>query len=71
MLNESQPSPGEDMIEGAGSIAKFVFGSEKERRKIYHIFERHDFPAFKIGGKLYARKSSILKWLAEKEQRAA
>lgn len=73
MTHSEFSSPAEDMIEGAGPIAKFLFGTEdaKSRRKIYHIIERHDFPSFKIGGKLYARRSSILAWLTAKEQRAA
>ncbi|MDP4021044.1 helix-turn-helix domain-containing protein [Methylobacterium sp. NEAU 140] len=73
MQDSQARSLAEDMIEGAGPIAKFLFGSEdtKARRKIYHIIEQHDFPSFKIGGKIYARRSSILAWLAAKEKRAA
>lgn len=63
----------DDMIEGAGPIAKFLFGAQdaKARRKIYHIIEHHGFPSFKIGGKIYARRTAILAWVAAKEQRAA
>ncbi|TXN75098.1 helix-turn-helix domain-containing protein [Methylobacterium sp. WL18] len=62
-----------DMIEGAGPIAKFLFGAQdaKARRKIYHIIEHHDFPSFKIGGKIFARRTAILAWVAEKERHAA
>jgi hypothetical protein len=63
---------GEDLLRTAGEIAAFTFGedSEPNRRRVYHAVEKHGFPAFKLGGTLCARRSTILKWV-EAQERAA
>jgi hypothetical protein len=64
-----------DLLEGALAIAKFVFGdaSPKTRRKIYHLcdIKRGDrLPAFRVGSQIFARRSTLLRWIAEREAAA-
>lgn len=73
----SQQRPlADDLISGgADRIAEFVFGvpesdraADSNRRKIYHAIDKHGFPAFKFGGTIAARKSTILKWIEAQER---
>jgi hypothetical protein len=72
------PSLAEDLIEGAGPIAKFIYGddSEKSKRKIFYLASEVDSanrpPIFRLGkAKLAARRSRLLQWIAEREGPAA
>lgn len=61
-----------DLLEGAGSIAKFVFGDDraKARRRIYHLSDpkrRDRLPVFRMGQIICGRKSTIRKWIATLE----
>ena len=38
-----------DLLHGAEAIALFMFGSEKERRKVYHMAEKYSLPVFRMG----------------------
>jgi hypothetical protein len=60
-----------DLLHGADAIALFVFGHVKHRRKIYHYASdaRVRMPVFRIGAALCARKSTLLRWIAEQESR--
>lgn len=58
----------EDLLEGAESIAEWMFGDKSRRRRVYHMAEKTNFPAFKIGETLCARKSTIRQWIADQEQ---
>ena len=67
----------DDLLREADAIAAHVYGpapDEKVRksnqRRIYHLVDNHGFPAFKLGGVLCARKSTILKWIEAQEQAA-
>lgn len=67
----------DDLLHGADEIARFVYGSpddertaESNRRKIYHAADKHGLPAFKLGGTMTARRSTILKWIEAQEQAA-
>jgi hypothetical protein len=60
----------DDLIEGADSLAEFIYGSRKERRKVYHLAEKGELPLFRLGAKICGRKSAILQWIAEQERRA-
>jgi predicted DNA-binding transcriptional regulator AlpA len=55
----------EDMLEGADQIADFM---GMDRRQIYHV--QAQLPIFTIGAKLFARKSTLLKWVADLESAA-
>lgn len=57
-----------DLLCGAAEISQFLFRKPDARRRVYHLYEHHGFPAFKVGGSIFARRSTILKWIAEKEK---
>ena len=62
----------EDLLEGAAEIAKFVFGRDdaKSRRRVYHLSaaDRSDrLPVFRMGNQIFARKSTLLRSIAERE----
>ncbi|MHA7064040.1 hypothetical protein [Azospirillum argentinense] len=59
---------GEDLLEGADAIAEFVYSDRTMKRKIYHLVDRGDFPAFRMGDKICARKSTLLSWIEEQEK---
>jgi hypothetical protein len=52
-------SPGADLLEGAEAIAKFLFGTERHRRRVYYLVETGRLPTFRIGKLIYARKSAL------------
>ena len=61
-----------DLLRGGAEIAKFLYGDEKHRPKVYHAIEKDGLPVFRMnGGMIHARKSTIMKWIEEKEGRAA
>jgi len=62
----------DDLLEGAAEIALFVFGSDspKSRRRVYHLaaIDRSDrLPVFRMGNQIFARKSTLLRSIAERE----
>jgi hypothetical protein len=58
-----------DMLRGTESISEFLFGSHDERRKVYHLAATSHLPTFELGSMICARKSVLLKWIEEQEQR--
>ena len=64
------PELADDLFTGAAAIARFVFGDESERRRVYWLADTGQLPVFRIGSILCARKSSILK-AVELHERAA
>ena len=58
-----------DLLRGADAIALFVFGDVKHRRKIYYFGNdaKVRMPVFRIGNVICARKSTLLRWIAEQE----
>lgn len=60
----------EDLLRGADEISDFVFGDKAQRRKIYHLAETSRLPVFRLGSVLCARRSVLMAWIAEQEQRA-
>ncbi|MDH2091130.1 DNA-binding protein [Rhizobium pusense] len=54
-----------DLLYGAPAIAAHMGLTQ---RTVYHLHECGEFPTFKIGGKVCARRSTINNWLAEIEQ---
>lgn len=62
----------DDLLRGADEIAEFVFGSAKQRRKVYYLATQaktQRLPVFRIGSILCARKSKVLEWIAKQEER--
>ncbi|MGD0185314.1 MAG: DNA-binding protein [Roseiarcus sp.] len=60
-----------DMLRGADEIARFLFGAETFRRKVYHLVATSNLPVFKLGSMICARKSVLLKWIEAQEGRHA
>lgn len=58
-----------DLLRGAEEIALFLFGDRKQRRRVYHLIATSNLPVFKLGSMICARKSVLLKWIADKEVR--
>jgi hypothetical protein len=68
-MTDPDPEFAEDLLEGADAIAEFLFGDRKFRRKVYHLASKR-LPVFTLGGSmLHARKSVLLKWVADQETR--
>ena len=65
------PSLGDDLLRGAEEIAAFLFGDPKLRRKVYYLTGDATIriPHFKLGSMICARKSTLLRWIADKEGR--
>ena len=59
-----------DLLEGADAIAKFLFGPTAEARR-GHTATGQGLPHFKIGNRLFARKSAIVEWIRAQEKRKA
>lgn len=59
----------DDLLRGAAAIAEFVYGDSAARRKIFHLAETSRIPVFRLGSMLCARRSVLLKWIAEQEER--
>ena len=69
--SKSHSSLADDLLRGADDIALFVFGDVKHRRKIYYFGNdaKVRMPVFRIGNVICARKSTLLRWIAEQESR--
>jgi hypothetical protein len=68
---ESEPvTLADDLLRGADAIAEFVFGNAKCRRKIYYLAgaAKTNFPVFRLGSVLCARKSTLLRWIEDWER---
>jgi hypothetical protein len=63
----------EDLLEGAESIALYMFGTVTAIRQVYRLSTEvdpeHRPPFFKLGrNTLAARKSALLRWITEREK---
>jgi len=56
-----------DLLAGADQIAAFM---GLKVRRVYHLAEMQRLPVFRLGATLCARKSTLLKWIEEMENRA-
>lgn len=70
-MSEHIPEFAEDLLRGAEEIALFLYGDANQRRRVYHLISSSNFPKFKLGAMLCARKSVVLKWVADQENRHA
>ena len=70
--NDSGLPLAEDIMTGAGPIAKFIFGSASEtnKRRVYHAADKLGLPTFRLGATICARRSTILKWIESQESAA-
>lgn len=69
LLNGNLEEFATDLLRGAEEIAKFLFGDAAQRRKVYHLAEKTNFPIFRLGSLLCARRTKVLHWIAEQEDR--
>ena len=51
--------PPDDLLRGARAIAVFLLNDPEQCRTIYHLVEQKRLPAFRLGSRIYARKSSL------------
>jgi hypothetical protein len=58
-----------DLLRGADAIAEYLYGDAGQRRKVYHLAETSRLPIFRLGSVLCARRSILIKWIAEQERR--
>ena len=66
-MDPNPPTDFEDFLVGAAAIGKFV---KVNQRKAFYRLEYGLIPGFKVGRLWYARKSSILNRMAERERAA-
>lgn len=59
----------DDLLRGAEAIADFLYGDARQRRKVYHLAETSRLPIFRLGSVLCARRTVLLHWINEQEQR--
>jgi hypothetical protein len=65
MFRQNNPALAEDLLQGAEAIGAFM---GLRPRQVYH--QRKRLPVFHIGAVICARKSTLLTWIAEQEQKA-
>jgi hypothetical protein len=56
-----------DILYGADSIAAYLYGDAKQRRKVYNLIEADRLPHFRLGAMICARKSILLRWISVQE----
>lgn len=66
----AETSVSSDLLRGADEIAVFLFGSTEHRRRVYHLVETSKLPVFRLGSMVCARRSVLIRWIAEQEQKA-
>jgi hypothetical protein len=70
-MTDQDPEFAQDLLRGAEEIAWFLFADRKLRRKVYHLVATSNVPVFKLGSMICARKSVLLKWIEDQEERHA
>ena len=68
-MDEDKAEFHQDLLRGADEIALFLFGDREQRRKVYHLAATSHLPVFKLGSMICARRSVLLKWVADQEGR--
>ena len=68
-------SPDDPVIVGAENIAVVIYGEVEGRRegnirRIYHAISKKELPTFRLGGRVHARRSTILAWIERQESAA-
>jgi hypothetical protein len=59
----------DDLLVGAAAIAIFLFGDAKYRRRVFYLAEKKRLPIFRLHSQLCARKSTLIKWIEDQENR--
>jgi hypothetical protein len=68
-MNQIAPALSDEILEGAGPIAKFIFGETAHPRRARTAISR-GAPHFKIGNRIFARRSTLLEWIADQERKS-
>jgi hypothetical protein len=68
-MNEAEHDFAKDLLRGADSIAEFLYGDRDLRRKVYYLTATSKLPTFKLGSTICARKSVLLKWVGDQEEK--
>jgi hypothetical protein len=65
------PDLASDLLIGAAAIAKFLYGRSdaRTRRKVFHLAATSRIPIIHMGSRLCARKSRLMAWIKDKEDR--
>jgi hypothetical protein len=63
------PKNSDDYLRGAREIAEFFFGDPRKTRQVYHWVATSRLPVFRPGSMIWARKSVLLKFMSDQEQR--
>lgn len=58
----------DDILEGAGAIAEYLFGTPELRRKVYYLAQTSKLPVFRLGSVLCARKSVLAGFIKGQEK---
>jgi hypothetical protein len=63
----------DDLLDGVGAIAKFMYGADtpKNRRRIYHLHATKQIPTFRMGNRVQARPSRLVRHIEELENARA
>ena len=69
-LSLKQGNLSDDLLQGAGAIAEFMFGNARKRRQVYHLAQTTCLPVFKLGATLCARRSTLLAYIEAQETQA-
>ncbi len=68
MTVSPRPTPADprnDLLVGAAAIGRFLGASQ---RRGFYLLETQQVPSFKVGRLWYARRSTLLRFMAEQEQ---
>ncbi|WP_267422839.1 helix-turn-helix domain-containing protein [Methylobacterium sp. GC_Met_2] len=57
----------DDLLEGTDAIARFLYGPGGSKRKAQRAIHAGHIPFFRIGGRICARKSAIMRWITTQE----
>jgi hypothetical protein len=66
-MTKAEQDFSEDLLRGADAVAQFLYGDGKMRRKVYHLAATTNFPHFKLGAMICARRSVVLRWIEHQE----
>src|SRR5438552_3709171 len=60
-----------DILHGAEQIAEFLYGDQRQRRRIYRLAAARKLPCFRLGNNICSRKSALLGWIRNQEKMEA
>ena len=67
---KGQGSIAGDILHGADEIAAFLYGDAKHRRRVYNLIDGDYLPVFRLGAGICARRSVLMAWIGEQEDRS-